>query len=108
MAKRNTEEFIHEMKLARDEKVREHLLQYAPIWLVEDTPKPENDSLQFKVIFNHSMYGWVSRRYVYDSFTDVLNHRGQMQIDEAETIEVQAQEPYLEAPDSNNVLSYGG
>jgi hypothetical protein len=108
MAKRNADEYIAQMKVARDTKVHEHLLQYAPVWLIQETPDPDHDSLMFKVMFCHPLNGWVIRQYWYDAFTDVLHHRGQVQVDESKAVEFQSKEPYLDAPANNNVLSYGG
>jgi hypothetical protein len=108
MAKKSLKARITQMKKARDHKVAHHLTQYAPIWLVDDTPQPDMDSIQFEVVFYHPTYAWVKRRYLYDAFTDVLYQRGQVRIDEDEAIEIQASTPYIEATASNSVLSYGG
>lgn len=108
MVKPDTQTYIEEMRAARDLKVHEHLLQYAPIWMVEDTAEPEKDSLYFKVIFYHPQYGWVSRRYWYDAFTDVIHQRGQLALDEEQVLEYQSTEPYLDAEGGNSMSSYGG
>ncbi len=92
----------------RDEKVKDHLQQYAPVWLVDEKLILDEDALQFNVVFYHPRYRWVNRRYRYDEFTDVLYHKGQRTIDEEDAIELQDTEPYLEAPTINTIDSYGG
>jgi len=46
----------------RDAKVMSHLEQYAPVWLVEQKVMPEDEAVQFNVVFQHHLYGWVNRR----------------------------------------------
>lgn len=108
MVKPDTQTYIEEMRAARDAKAHEHLMQYAPIWMIEETAEPEKDSLYFKVVFYHPRYGWVSRLYWYDAFTDVLYQRGQLMLDEDQVLEYQSQEPYLDAEGGNSMSSYGG
>lgn len=92
----------------RDAKVHDHLLQYAPVWLASERVLNDEESVLFNVVFFHPRYGWVSRRYRYDSFNDVLYHQGQHSLDEAETLSIQEQEPYLDAVQVNTANSYGG
>lgn len=96
------------MRRKRDAKVHHHLVQYAPVWLAEETMIPQEDAIQFNVVFLHPQYGWVSRRYRYDSFNNVLYHKGQIVMDEEDTYELQAKDPYIEASVLNTVDSYGG
>lgn len=96
------------MRQRRDAKVHDHLLQYAPVWLVDEKILPDKDAVQFDVVFLHPKYGWLKRRYFYDSYNDVLYHKGQVPIDEEETFDLQAQEPYVRAEVVNTVNSYGG
>ena len=108
MVKPDAQTYIEQMQAARDIKVHEHLLQYAPLWLIEDEADPAKDSLYFKVVFYHPTYGWVSRRYWFDAFSDVLYQRGQLSLDEDAVIDYQSAEPYLDAEGGNSMSSYGG
>lgn len=101
-------EQIKKIAAMRDQKAKDHLSQYAPLWLVDEKPIPSEDALQFNVIFLHPRYGWVNRRYRYDAYTDVLYHKGQTTVDEDEALAVQEKTPYLLAPATNTVDSYGG
>ena len=92
----------------RDQRVVEHLAQYAPVWLENDQPIPEEDAVQFTVVFTHPRYGWVKRRYHFDSYSGVLYHKGQVVLDEDKVLAVTGEKPYLEARGSNPVNSYGG
>lgn len=101
-------ERIEVIKAMRLNKATNHLEQYAPIWLVEDKPIPEEDAILFDVVFFHPEYKWVSRRYRYDAFQDVLYQKGQRSIDEETALEIQEQPPFISAPMINSVDSYGG
>jgi len=96
------------IRARRDEKVRTHLEQYAPVWLVHEEFHPEEDSVQFGAVFLHSQYGWVRRRYTYDSFNHVLYYLGQVVIPEEEVYALEGNEPYISAPAVNSTDSYGG
>lgn len=105
----SAEEKTQIMHEKRDAKVRDHLTQYAPVWLVDEVVILDEDALQFNVLFHHPRYGWINRRYRYDSYNDVLYHKGQVLIDEEQTYQiVQDHEPYLSAEAVNTVNSYGG
>lgn len=108
MVKPDAQTYIQEMRAVRDAKVYEHLLQYAPVWMVDDTAEPAKDTLYFKVVFYHPTYGWVSRRYWYDAFTDVLHQSGQVTLDEDTALAYQQEQPYLDAEGGNSMSSYGG
>lgn len=92
----------------RDDTAKTHLAQYAPVWIVEEKAIPEDDSLQFNVVFQHSRYGWVNRRYRFDAFNNVLYYKGQRTISEDESITVQEQEPYIAATVADIPNGYGG
>jgi hypothetical protein len=96
------------MRDKRDAKVHDHLSQYAPVWLINEQPILHEDAIQFEILFLHPSYGWTRRRYRFDSYNDVLYHKGQMTVDEADTYDIQAQDPYLGADVLNTVNSYGG
>jgi len=92
----------------RDAKVLMHLQQYAPVWLEREQVLEEEDAIVFNVIFRHPAYNWVSRRYRYDSFNDVLYHQGQRSLAESDTLSLQETEPYIDAVQSNIPNAYGG
>jgi hypothetical protein len=96
------------MRRQRDTKVRPHLEQYAPVWLVDELLIPKDDAIQFNVVFHHPAYGWVNRRYRYDAFNDVLYHKGQNVIDENEALALEQKRPYIDAETINTINSYGG
>jgi hypothetical protein len=90
-----------------DTKIRPHLGQYAPVWLrTENTT--ENSIIELKATFQHREYGWISRKYQYDTFNNVLYYRGQITLTEGNILATQEQEPYIttDSIDTNN--SYGG
>jgi hypothetical protein len=92
----------------RDAKVQPHLAQYAPVWLVEEIPLVQDDAVLFNVVFYHSYYGWVNRRYRFDAFNNVLYHQGQIAISEEEAFALSEKKPYIAAETINTVDSYGG
>ena len=92
----------------RDEKTQPHLAQYAPVWIVHEEFFMEEDSIFFDVVFLHPDYRWVQRRYRYDAYNDVLYHKGQQLVDEAETYAMQDDPPYISSFANNTVNSYGG
>jgi len=96
------------MARKRDAKVYDHLIQYAPVWLSHEEVIYDEDALVFEVVFLHPQYGWVKRRYRYDSYNNVLYHKGQVLMSEEETLDLQASPPYLVADVLNTVNSYGG
>jgi hypothetical protein len=104
----------NEIKTKRDEKVKPHLEQYAPVWLIDEKVLLEEEAIQFNAVFLHPRAGldetpaWVSRRYRYDAFNNTLYHKGQTLLDEDEALEIQTAEPYLTATVSDIPNSYGG
>ena len=107
MASENPEK-INAMRQLRDAKVRGHLDQYAPVWLVDDVPIVRDETLRFNVVFMHPRYGWVTRRYRYDAFNDVLYYHGQRRMDEEDALDLLDQEPYIAAATITPFESYGG
>ena len=87
----------------RDAEAIPHLEQYAPVWLFDDNP------VIFNVVFQHSLYGWVKRRYRYEGFGNVLYYLDETTIseDEALTIESQ-QESYINPVVTDFVNAYAG
>jgi hypothetical protein len=92
----------------RDAKVKPHLAQYAPVWIVDEQIREEDESIQFNVVFRHNLYQWVNRRYLYDGFNDVLYHKGQRTIREDEAVDVQEEDPYILPTVADTPNSYGG
>jgi hypothetical protein len=97
-----------ELLQKRDAKAKAHLEQYAPVWIIDEKFILDEDAIQFNVMFQHGQYGWVNRRYRYDGFNNVLYHKGQTLMPEAEVIAVVDREPYLEALVTDIPNSYGG
>ncbi len=92
----------------RDAKVRAHLLQYAPVWIIDEKLIPSDESIQFNVLFQHNLYGWVNRRYLYDGFNDVLYYKGQTVADDDLVAEVTARDPYIATLVADIPNAYGG
>ncbi len=96
------------IRTQRDRKAIPHLEQYAPVWLENEQFLTPKDVVIFNVIFQHPAYGWVSRRYRYDSFNDVLYHKGQRLLSEDEALTAQEKPLYIESIHANVPNSYGG
>src|ERR1041384_3204736 len=92
----------------RDGKVIAHLEQYAPVWIVDQQIMPQEEAIQFNVVFQHNLYGWVNRRYRYDGFNNVLYHKGQTLVSEDAVLEITEQEPYISQLVTDIPNSYGG
>lgn len=92
----------------RDAKVIPHLEQYAPVWLVDQKVIVDEEAVQFNVIFQHHIYGWVNRRYRYDAFNNVLYHKGQTQISNDDLMLIQETEPWVMSSVVDIPNSYGG
>jgi len=92
----------------RDVKARPHLSQYAPVWILEENIIAEEEAIQFHVLFQHNLHGWVNRRYRYDSFNDTLYHKGQTQMSEDEALDYMLESPYIAARVNDVPNSYGG
>ncbi len=105
----DTKDKIERMRQLRDQKTIPHLQQYAPVWLVDDFPIPEDEAIRFNVVFYHPRYGWVNRRYRFDAFNNVLYHQGQNIVKESDTLlNLEEKTPYIDAESVNTVDSYGG
>jgi hypothetical protein len=97
-----------ELLKKRDQKARQHLEQYAPVWIIDEKIIEADSAVQFNVVFFHNLYGWVNRRYRYDGFNNVLYHKGQTQLTEVQAVDIQEKEPYLIAAVSDLPNAYGG
>jgi hypothetical protein len=96
------------LRQSRDARAKPHLAQYAPVWIVDEIIIKEDQAVQFNAVFQHNLYGWVSRRYRFDGFNDVLYHKGQTQLSEEAALQIQEQTPYIEAQVSDIPNAYGG
>ncbi len=96
------------LRSKRDSKAIPHLEQYAPVWIVEEKLIPSDEAVQFNVMFEHPLYGWVNRRYRYDGFNDVLYHKGQTLMNENAVLDAQAKDPYIATTVADIPNSYGG
>ena len=83
------------MAQKRDVKVRAAMSNLAPIWLSNEEYRPQADALLFDLVYASPVYGWVSERYKYDSFNDVLYHMGERRLSEADALAFQDKEPYI-------------
>lgn len=92
----------------RDQKAKPHLEQYAPVWIIDEKVFPEDSAVQFNVVFQHNIYGWVNRRYRFDAFNNVLYYKGQNRVDEDRILAVQEKEPYISRVVADVRNSYGG
>lgn len=97
-----------ELYAKRDAKVREHLLQYAPVWLQNEKIVPSDEAVLFEVLFRHNLYGWTSRRYKYDGFNNVLYHMGQVLASPDVVDELTAKEPWINTLIPDIPHAYGG
>src|SRR5258708_22879195 len=79
----------------RDIKVRAAMSQLAPIWLVTDDYRPNEDALLFNLVYDNPVYGWVNERYKYDSYNDVLYHMGERRLKEEEVLPLEDKDPYI-------------
>jgi hypothetical protein len=101
-------DFKTQLLKKRDAKVIPHLSQYAPVWIIDEKIIAEDEAVQFNVVFMHNLYGWVNRRYRYDGFNDVLYHKGQTVMDEADVVAITEKDPYINATVANIPNAYGG
>ena len=99
---------LDQLRSKRDDKARPHLEQYAPVWILDEALFLEEESIQFHVLFQHNLHGWMNRRYRYDGFNDTLYHKGQTLVSEDAALELMAEEPYIEATVADIPNAYGG
>src|SRR5215475_9488892 len=92
----------------RDTKAKPHLEQYAPVWMVEQKVISEDEAVQFNVVFQHNLYGWVNRRYRYDGFNDVLYYKGQIKCSEDDALKIEEKALYISVTVSDIPNAYGG
>jgi hypothetical protein len=84
-----------QMAAKRDIKVKAAMTNLAPIWLVTDDYRPNEDALLFNLVYDNPVYGWVNERFKYDSYNDVLYHMGERRLGEDEVLTIQEKDPYI-------------
>lgn len=94
-----TSELTGEILHRRDLKVKPVLIQMAPVWLVAEKVIESEEAVLFNLVFEDETYGWLSRRYRYDAFNDVLYHMGERRVSEAEGLRIQQTPPFIVADD---------
>jgi len=99
---------VEDLKAKRDQKAIPHLEQYAPVWILEEHIIEEDEAIQFNVMFQHKIHGWVNRRYRYDGFNNTLYHKGQTLITEDDAVDLMDETPYIQATVTDIPNSYGG
>ena len=99
---------VEDLREKRDQKALPHLEQYAPVWIINEQVQEEEESIQFHVLFQHHLHGWIDRRYRYDGFNNTLYHKGQTLIAEDAALDVMAAEPYIDASVNDIPNAYGG
>lgn len=99
---------VDDLKRKRDAKALPHLEQYAPVWIISEDIFESDEAIQFHVLFQHHLHGWVNRRYRYDGFNDTLYHKGQTLLSEDAALERMGAEPYVEAGVADMPNAYGG
>lgn len=97
-----------QLQKKRDEKAIPHLKQYAPVWLVEEQYFVQAQAVQFNVVFQHNVHGWVNRRYRYDAIDNVLYQKGQTAVSEDEVLELDEKEPFVTGLIADTPNAYGG
>src|SRR5260221_14328601 len=84
-----------QMRERRDKKVLTTMGERAPIWLINDQYRPREEGYVFKLVYANPVDGWVSERYKYDSYNDVLYHMGSRILSEEETLEFEQKDPFI-------------
>ena len=99
---------VDDLRQMRDNKALPHLEQYAPVWLISEDVFESEESIQFHVLFQHNLHGWVNRRYRYDGFNNTLYHKGQTLVAEDDALDHMLLDPYVEAAVNDIPNAYGG
>ncbi|MFN8377145.1 MAG: hypothetical protein U0452_00600 [Anaerolineae bacterium] len=98
-----------QLKAKRDQKAMPTLEQYAPVFIMDEVIDLEKPTILFDAAFQHNEYGWVSRRYLYDGFNNVLYYKGQTRLSEDEAIALEESiGPYISAVAQDTPNAYGG
>jgi len=73
------------LKARRDKKVSVVVRPARPAWLIDVKAYPEASTIFFDLVFRPNPGGgWFRRRYEYDGESDVLHHRGEVVVSDAE------------------------
>lgn len=98
-----------QLKARRDQKAMPTLEQYAPVYLIDEVIDLEKPTVLFDAAFQHNLYGWVSRRYLYDGFNDVLYYKGQTKLDDEQALTLEGElDPYISGVEQDIPNAYGG
>lgn len=98
-----------QLKAKRDQKAKPTLEQYAPVYIVDEVIDLEKPTILFDAAFQHNRYGWVSRRYLFDGFNNVLYYKGQTRLPEERAVALDASgEPYISGVAQDTPNAYGG
>ncbi len=84
-----------QMIAKRDKKVRATFLDLAPVWLVNDEYRSRQDGFFFNVVYHNPVHSWISQRFKYDLFNNVLYHLGEKRVSEEALLQIQERAPYL-------------
>ena len=99
---------VNDLRQMRDAKALPHLEQYAPVWILSEDVFESEEAIQFHVLFQHNLHGWVNRRYRYDGFNNTLYHKGQTTVAEDDALDCMMADPYIEASVNDIPNAYGG
>ena len=73
------------LRQRRDGKVSVVVRTARPAWIVDVKEIPESSTILFDLVYRpRPNDGWYRRRYEYDGESDVLYHRGEQVVSEAE------------------------
>jgi hypothetical protein len=76
-------------------KIKQFLGEIAPVWVVDQTFRPREDSVLLSLVYEDASYGWINRRIKYDAFNDVLYHMGWRLLKEEDTLSIQEAAPFI-------------
>ncbi|MBL8145126.1 MAG: hypothetical protein JNL34_01965 [Anaerolineae bacterium] len=99
-----------QLKSKRDDKAMPTLDQYAPVYVTDEMIDLEAPAILFDAAFQHNLYGWVSRRYLFDGFNNVLYYKGQVTLSEEQALALEgaSSEPYVSGVAQDTPNAYGG
>jgi hypothetical protein len=73
------------LKARRNKKVSVVVRPARPAWIIDVKEYPESSTIFFDLVFRpFPSGGWFRRRYEYEGEADVLHHRGEVAVSDAE------------------------
>lgn len=73
------------LKARRNKKVSVVARPARPAWIIDVKEYPESSTILFDLVFRpYPGSGWFRRRYEYDGEADVLHHRGEVRVSDAQ------------------------